>query len=623
VSFVLRQVSRSADGREIVRTRTVDGPELTIGRSPDCDIHLADLAVTLRHAVIRQRGPGTVEIAATANLPFDVDGRSTERAQIDIAKGASLRIGGHMLALSADERPGDVAVSVERIEALSDSSETKDENRIFSLVGVAPSKRASAWAFALLVLLAALAWPVWTFYSHRPANIAQVRAAAAGGEAGRPAQLRPAGFHADEMWSSGKLSRAHATLEGNCQACHVQPFVSVRDGACVACHTKVHDHADPRRLAVAKPQAQGAAKLRLAVAAAFNKPEGGCVGCHTEHEGATRMPVTAQRFCSDCHGALDARLRDTKLQNASDFGTDHPEFRPAIVTNPGGDRPTIQRVSLAATPMEESGLKFPHRLHLSTTNGVARMAQTLSPDYGFGTGLDCKNCHVTDPSGTRFRPVSMEQNCSMCHSLAFDRVEGTVRTLRHGDPKAVAADLRAFYRSTSPNRPISLGGMARRRPGDFAAYRIAADYRSGAAQRAGGADRAIRAVFSPRGACFDCHKVIQPAATGTGTFGVVPVTLPGRYMQKGWFDHGAHETETCVSCHAARTSDKSADLLLPDIKSCRTCHGGEHAGKQVPSACAMCHDYHVTGGAPWAVREDRSRDKRRAVRQSQVVAGNF
>jgi hypothetical protein len=622
VSFILRQVSRSADGREIVRTRTVVQPELTIGRNPDCDIHLADLAATLHHAVIRRLSSGAVEIAATANLPIDVDGRSTERARIDVAKGASVRIGSHMLAISAGDQPDDVAISIERIEALSDASETRDENRIFSLTGVAPGKRSSAWAFALLVLIAALAWPIWSFYANRPANLAQVRAASVD-----PAKIQPAGFHADEMWSSGKLSQAHANLEGNCQACHVEPFVSVRDDACVACHAKVHDHADPRRIAVAKPQAEGAAKLRLAVASAFNKPEGGCVGCHTEHEGATRMPVTAQRFCSDCHGALDTRLRDTKLQNAGDFGTDHPEFRPAIVTNPGGApggaKPTFQRVSLAATPMEESGLKFPHRLHLSKTNGVARMAQTLSADYGFGTGLDCKNCHVTDPSGTRFRPIDMEQNCGMCHSLAFDRIGGTVRTLRHGQPEAVVADLRAFYRSTSPDRPISLGGMARRRPGDFAAFRTAADYRAGAAIRAGGAGRAIRAVFSPGGACFDCHQVIQPQATKTGTFGVVPVTLPDRYMQKGWFDHSAHETETCVSCHAAKTSDKSADLLLPDIKSCRACHGGEHARKEVPSACAMCHDYHATGGTPWAIREDRNKGKRRPARGRQVVAANF
>ncbi len=616
MSFILRQLSRSAEGREIVRVRTVAQAEISIGRSPDCDIHLADLAVTLHHAVLRQTAPDRAEIAATANLPFDVDGRSTERSAIDVAKGAAIRIGGHSLAVSAGEAAGDIAVTIERIGALSDASEAKDENRAFSLAGVAPGKRISAWAFSLLVLLAALAWPIWTFYSHRSANEAQVQAATQ-----TPGAIRDVGFHADEMWSSGKLSLAHANLEGNCQACHVKPFVAVRDDACVACHANVHDHADPRRLSVARAEPGPGARLQLAVAHAFNKPEGGCVDCHREHEGAGRMPVTAQSFCSDCHGSLDERLKDTKLQNAGDFGTDHPEFRPAIMTNPTGPHPTIQRVSLAATPMEDSGLKFPHRMHLSKTNGVARMAQTLAGDYDFAGGLDCKNCHTPDASGTRFQPISMEKSCGMCHSLAFDKIDGTVRTLRHGDPQAVAADLRAFYRSTAPDRPISLGGMARRVPGDFAAYRASADYRLASAARPGNAERAIRAVFSPGGACYDCHQVLQPSQTGTGTFGVVPVRLTQRYMSKGWFDHAAHDTEKCTRCHAAQTSDKASDLLLPNIASCRECHGGESAHKEVPSACAMCHDYPRSVGAPVMGKQIRSHG-RGTVRRNEVAA-NF
>ncbi|MDB5683359.1 MAG: hypothetical protein JWM75_1057 [Sphingomonas bacterium] len=621
MSFILRQVSRSAEGREIVRTRTIVETgietEIEIGRDPNCEIHLADLAVTLHHARIRRLSPGRIEIVATANLPFDVDGRSTERAEIEVARGASIRMGAHSLAISAGEQAGDVAITIERVEALSDASQARDEGRLFSLRGVAPGKRASAWVFALLVLVAALGWPLWSFYSYHDENMAQALAATRS-----PAALRPAGFHADEMWSSGKLSRAHANLEGNCQACHVKPFESVRDDTCTACHAKVHDHADPRRLAAARPEPAPGAKFQLAVANAFNKPEGGCVECHTEHEGAGTMPATAQRFCSDCHGALDQKLRDTKLQNAGDFGTSHPEFRPAIVTNPTGPKPILQRVSLAATPAEESGLKFPHALHLSKTNGVARMAQTMAAEQNFGNGLDCKDCHIPDSGGTRFQQVDMEKDCAMCHSLAFDRIQGTVRTLRHGDPKAVVADLRAFYRSTAPSRPISLGGMARRRPGDFAAYRTAQDYRLGATSRPGGADGAIRAVFSPGGACFDCHQVVQPSQTKTGTYGVVPVHLPDRYMMKGWFDHAAHDTETCVSCHAAKTSTKSADLLLPNIASCRTCHGGESAHKEVPSSCAMCHDYHVTGGAPASIRQDRKRSDPGA-RRDNVVAAAF
>jgi len=71
-------------------------------------------------------------------------------------------------------------------------------------------------------------------------------------------------------------------------------------------------------------------------------------------------------------------------------------------------------------------------------------------------------------------------------------------------------------------------------------------------------------------------------------------------MMNGWFDHAAHRTEKCESCHAAPRSHDARQLLLPKIDSCRTCHGGEKAKADVPSGCAMCHSYHIGDGAPWA-----------------------
>ena len=90
----------------------------------------------------------------------------------------------------------------------------------------------------------------------------------------------------------------------------------------------------------------------------------------------------------------------------------------------------------------------------------------------------------------------------------------------------------------------------------------------------------------------------------------MPVKLPDRYMRKGWFDHAAHQTETCDSCHAAPTSGSAGDLLLPKIESCRECHGGETAHKEVKSSCAMCHDFHRDDAAPLMVRNTRERGKR-------------
>ncbi|WP_156678710.1 cytochrome c3 family protein [Sphingomonas profundi] len=592
MTFIVRQISRTADGREIIRPREFAQAELSIGRNTECDIHLPDLAVTLRHAVIRQLGPSRAEITASAGLPFDVDGRSTERAEIDAQRGANIRIGAHVIAVSREAERDAIVLTVERVGEVSDASEAKDEARAFSLAGSLPGKRTMAWSFIGLVLAVFLAWPLWSFYTNSQA-------------ADRD---RPIAFHADEMWSSGKLSLVHAQLENNCKACHAQPGVAVRDTSCVACHDAVHDHADPRRLAAAMVQPGAGKQVQLAFKSAFNVPEGRCVDCHTEHEGATAMPVTAQKFCSDCHAQLKERLTDTTILNASDFGTDHPQFRPAVRTS--AMPPVVQRLSLDARPIEDNGLKFPHNVHLSKTNGVARMAQTMQVDYGFGKSLACADCHVPDPSGTRFRPITMDQNCQMCHSLAFDRIDGTVRTLRHGDPKQVVADLRAFYRSTGPVRPINLGGNARRRPGDFATQATAARFSFASATRTGRADPAIRATFSEGGVCFECHKVIQPAQSGTGTFGIVPVKLPDRYMRKGWFDHAAHQTETCESCHAAPTSAIAGDLLLPKIESCRACHGGETAHKEVKSSCAMCHDFHRDDAAPLMVRNTRERGRR-------------
>jgi hypothetical protein len=593
--FLIRQISRTADGREIVRPVEIAAPVITIGRLAENDIHLADLAVTPRHAEIARIDARRIAVRALDTLGFDLNGRTAMSVEIDAAEGAELKFGSHRLTVGLD---GDaVTIAVERVGALSDATEHKDEQKVFSLRGLLPGKRMSAWAFAGLVLAAFLIAPIMTWATYRSV------------------EQRPVGFHADSLWSSGSLSQAHKSLETNCQACHKDAFVSVTDEACATCHKDTHDHADPMRLAAAKAPPGLAGRAGLMFAAAFNRPPGRCVECHSEHEGAGRMQPAAQRFCADCHGGMKERLGDTKLLDAADFGVAHPEFRPAVIVQPDASRPTIRRISFTARPREDNGLKFPHAMHLSKTGGVARMAQTMAAEQGFGQSLACKDCHTADPTGTRFQPVDMERDCAMCHSLAFDEVGGTIRTLRHGDPAQVVADLRAFYRGTGPERPPSLGGMARRRPGDYAQGKTYYAYFGAAAARGGQAEQAVRAVFSQGGACFDCHSVDRQGNAASAGFRVLPVSQNPRYFRKGWFDHDAHRTETCESCHAAPTSNSAGDLLIPDLASCRTCHVGEggaslkRVAEPVASGCALCHSYHMDDGAPWSTRQRVARIK--------------
>jgi predicted CXXCH cytochrome family protein len=596
MSFIVRQISRTSDGREIVRPSQFDTSSIRVGRDASCEVHLADLAVDLHHAVITSDGRGRVTVESVSGLAFDSDGRSTKLARLETASGGELRFGGHRLTLSGDADT--IIITAERVTALSDSSAEKDQNGVFTLKGQLIGRRSAAWLLTLLVLGVFLAWPLSTYSAMK-------------GE-----KIRPAGFHADTMWSSGSLSLAHKSLENNCQACHVKEFVTVSDSSCLTCHKDdAHDHADPKRVAMSKESPDFFGRATGYIRASLNIPEGRCVECHTEHEGAGKMQPTAQKFCTDCHASLNTRLTDTKLPNAGNFGTQHPQFRPAVIVDPTTKQPVLQRISLDAKPAEDSGLKFPHAIHLSKTNGIARMAQTMARDQGFGASLVCKDCHTPSADGTRFQPVSMEGDCQMCHSLAFDQIGGTLRTLRHGEPAQVVADVRAYYRSTTPVRPINLGGMVRRRPGNYSLVETRQDYAFGVAAWPGRAEGAVRALFTQGGACFDCHSTnLTPAG-----WSVRKVVQTDRYMMKGWFDHNAHKSETCQSCHGAERSNKASDVLLPDLKSCRTCHVGEggaalHSVKTpVESSCAMCHDYHVDEGAPWRTKTevDKAKGKKR------------
>nr|MBA3896502.1 cytochrome c3 family protein [Sphingomonadaceae bacterium] len=574
-----------------------------VGRDASNEIHLADLAVEPFHARLTLQPNGRVLAETVGGLGFGVDGRVTKKADIDATRGAELRFGGHLLKLARDDEAA--TVTVERTAALSDISDEKDESLLFSLKGLVPGKRIGAWGFALLVLAAFLAWPVWSYATWHEAK------------------TRPQSFHADQMWTAGPLSQAHHGLEKDCQACHAKAFEAVTDAKCVVCHKDTHDHADLKRQVAAMAPPDLGGRVQNFFKASFGFPTGQrCANCHNEHQGAGPMPPTRQAFCTDCHATLKERLTDTRLADAGDFGTAHPNFTAISPVAFEGDRPLFRRLSLDGRPKEDDGLKFTHARHLSTTNGVARMAQTLRGQQGWGASLTCNDCHKATADGVRFLPVDMETNCQMCHSLTFDRVGGTYRTLRHGQPAQVVADLRAFYRSTAPDRPIALGGFARRVPGSYAAGQLREDYLRGASRYAGGADAAINALFTKGGACFDCHIVDRTGEAATMGWHVRKPVQPMRYMAQGWFDHAAHRTEKCETCHAAATTSNDArDLLLPTIgklgdqggKTCRSCHGGEASHAQVKSGCAMCHSYHIDAAAPWRSRIDPARAVRRAT----------
>ena len=610
MSFLVRRVSVTADGREIVRGTPVDGTEILVGRDAACAVHRADLAVNPQHARLTSSDGRHLEIEAISGLGFEVDGRTTERASIDAGDGAELKFGGHRITvgLDSDSPAPRIALTVTRTDELSHSALDRDEAKAFSLGGKILGRRMSAWLFSLFVLAAFLAAPIWAYMSYRGV------------------EERPVGFHADSSWSSGALSAGHAKLRDDCQSCHVDAFVAVTDTTCASCHEEAHEHAPLSRQVMARGDPgwfQGALNR---VAVNFGKPEGRCVDCHTEHEGAGPMPATAQAECTVCHANMSDRLTDTKLGDAGDFGTSHPQFRPAVLVETG-ETPRFQRMTWTPRLTENNGLKFTHDEHLLGNGSVARMARNLGIGRERGDpGLDCADCHKPTRDGVRFAPVDMERDCQSCHSLTFESVGGVDRTLRHGEPAQVIADLYAYYRSTPPTRPISLGGMARRRPGEFAEGRTYSIYFRETAVRPSRADDAVRAVFSRGGACYDCHTIFAPAAANRN-WRVMPVNQTERYLNHGWFDHGPHmddADEDCSDCHDAKRSTNANQLLIPGIATCRDCHGGEGSDADVASPCASCHEYHAgdDSAAPWRpARDRREQDRDRSRRVTAVTDG--
>jgi hypothetical protein len=361
-------------------------------------------------------------------------------------------------------------------------------------------------------------------------------------------------------------------------------------------------HAAKDRLARGSPPAATlGGKAAALVGRAFNRPNDRCASCHLEHakSGSARLQrptLVVANDCAGCHAKLKMRLPDSTLIDTPDWNR-HPAFRPEITLAPG-PRPQVQRIALSAGPQERSGLVFSHRQHLDPTGGVARMGLQLGAARGYGGALACGSCHRPTPGGAQWQPIAMERDCGACHSLAFAAGGGPARLLPHGDPDKVMETLTAYY----GGRIIGGGApdAGRRLPGAFRLQPAAPR-----AAPSGAAASLFRAAFSPGGACYGCHAI---SWDGGGPLGVqvTPVQLTNRFMPRGGFDHStpahggqARGAAACADCHKAQTSDRTSDVMLPDIGKCASCHGQskEKVAQAGSAECTVCHSYHDPGKA--------------------------
>jgi hypothetical protein len=404
--------------------------------------------------------------------------------------------------------------------------------------------------------------------SHSGPHFAAAHAAAGVTDPQGCAQCHAAAHQSPADWTAAsvRLATTGALAPAHLLSHEARDFGAM-DAACQACHTPHSFH----QASIARDTS--------------------CSVCHLEHQGrAQNLLAVDSAHCSACHGSplqmsaasllarkLDPALFEKKLADGrvafpvkrppegltakiASFAGDHPEFR---VNLPGNHDPTP--------------LAFNHALHL------------IGPNIPLldGHALDCRSCHVPDPTGALMQPVKFALHCQSCHGLPIDPDTPSL-VVPHGSPENARAFLRALPAAYSDDavRRLGLAGKPLR---DHVSAKLTA-----LRTRHPSGEQLEREVFfgdpnapSGRDSCNLCH-VVTAAPSGAAPL-IAPVRPVDVWLPRARFDHAKHTQLECVSCHAAPTSVATADILMPSKKTCATCHGPEGG---VTDACTSCHGYH-------------------------------
>ena len=548
----------AGDPAEIEREQIWEGRVVAIGSGVDQGLVLAGTGLPTRHSKITMVG-SKLAVQSVCQLDLYVNGRRARRAVLD--EQTQVDLGGWLLRI-AFEPDYDAVIFIQRLDC--DATDAT-AHLSFRLRDLKLPVRSFSWAFLMVILVAALIIPV----------LGTIPVMS-------PMETMP--VPSDKLWLAGPLHDSHAFMGADCAQCHVSPFVPVTDAACADCHGSIIDH---------MPSPLIADDLH---------PLPGCADCHQDHNESGSIIPASQGLCADCHGDPNILLQEPALvASASDFLHDHPPFFLTMVSYVEEQGWTTFRAK-DQMPVEESNLKFPHKVHLAE-NGINGPNGTVV--------LGCNDCHEKSPESSEFLPVTMEAHCASCHELTFD-ANYPDRKVSHGNPRQLMRELREFYayqlilgeRLAEFEVPVPrVDGRHAKRPGKtHESLTATAQLLSETLDLKTVADgqvlwsieeqvaRAAENLFDKQ-TCTVCHEVTTKPDNEV-PWHVLPVKLNQRWMPRAEFNHEPHEHMQCRSCHDAAASEISKDVLMPGIDGCRECHGGETAREMLQSTCIACHEYH-------------------------------
>jgi hypothetical protein len=522
---------------------------VAIGRNPASGLCLLHPEVRYNHAVLHNDGAGICLFSVDAERG-SIAADSNPMARLGRA-GDAARLGPFILTVSEVAENGDFTLSVAQPDHSPQDEAALTQRYLHIFDATLPNVRLWALLLSCVIVGVFFAWPLLSQPS-APRFVGATQPDAAAVATGP--------WHATLLWEVGAISHAHSGFAANCLFCHQTPFVPIASTACLACHRNVGQHADPRTAPVADLR-----PLR-------------CENCHHEHKGQTIATRDSQADCVACHGNIKRIAPETSLRDALDFGTEHPQFRPALVLDAG--LRTTKRFAIGDLQAEDhANVRFTHATHLK----LPKLMRPISQEA-------CAGCHIPVPGGATFKPVQFDAACASCHTLQFEPLHPEWR-LPHGHPEEVASRIAGYYARAA------LAGEVFAKPGTEPFYKPGAPPPPPPPT---GTDlvtyKTAEAMMSSiaRSTCGQCHVTLAPAADQPASaWRVAPVFVPDRYMPSALFSHAAHATSSCETCHKAQSSDLGAISLLPDIAICRACHAGEAGAPQrVASSCASCHRFH-------------------------------
>ncbi len=556
------------------RSLRASAPRVGLGRGTDNAIPLADIRVGLHIAALVPR-EGGIAIEKLGSSPIMINGESVNYARLET--GDEILLGPYRIEVLPTPEGCDAAIQVELVQPIGAALERLNTSARIGLEYTGARKRVYAWTGFLLIAVVCLAVPI-VFFS---------------GGLMQPWNKGTTNSNFPQLvglsWNAGTFSNAHRFFAADCKTCHEGAFASVADKACLSCHAKVGSH-------VMHGVKLGAVGEELATLR--------CVDCHTEHRGLEGSVIREAHLCLGCHRNLAETAPAAALRDIGGWPNGHPQFRATLVANAAKDETVRAELGTSPPPMDHPGIKFSHAAHL-VKGGF--------PVLGYKE-MECADCHVADPGGLTFLPITYKKQCESCHALTFDKVAlpWPDAKVPHGDDVGVITAVWNYYaglalQGGTSAAPIAPAPAVERRAAGVPAPPSAAPPPSDTEGWVTTKSlTALRIVFDDRRGCAYCHEsmaangawdidkilrgALPPKAEGPKV--VAPVMLRTRFLPNARFDHASHRGMTCEDCHASRTAQTSSEVLIPGIDNCTKCHGSENASLRAQSTCISCHIFH-------------------------------